>query len=73
VQTSPIHAILLSVAGIWTYLTLMAALSRVWYTTAARLFSSAPCAAFYQQGRRWTDRSAGLIFIVFGTRLATDR
>jgi threonine/homoserine/homoserine lactone efflux protein len=52
---------------------LMAGLSLMWYTIVACLFSLAPCTALYQRGRRWIDRSAGLIFILFGTRLAANR
>jgi len=32
-----------------------------------------PFMAIYLHAHRWTDRAAGVIFSVFGTRLAMDR
>jgi threonine/homoserine/homoserine lactone efflux protein len=51
----------------------MTGLSLIWYGVAACLFSPRPLSVFYRRSRRWMDRSAGLIFIAFGARLATDR
>jgi threonine/homoserine/homoserine lactone efflux protein len=56
-----------------TSVALMTALSLVWYTAVACLFSIPRCTRFYRRARRWIDRSAGLIFIAFGARLAADR
>lgn len=64
-QTMSPLTILLNVA-------LMAGLSPAWYGVVACLFSPTPFSVFYQRSRRWIDRSAGLIFIAFGARLATD-
>jgi RhtB (resistance to homoserine/threonine) family protein len=63
-------------APLWLGLTsvaLMAALSITWYAAVACLFSTGRFTAFYRRGRLWIDRSAGFVFIAFGTRLALDR
>ncbi len=52
---------------------LMTALSIAWYTAVACFFSSARCTGLYRRSRLWIDRSAGLIFIAYGARLASDR
>ena len=52
---------------------LMAALSLIWYCAVACLLSLEPMMIVYRNGRRWIDRTAGALFIVFGARLATDR
>ena len=56
-----------------TSVALMVALSTTWYAAVACLFSTGRLTALYRHGRLWIDRSAGLIFIAFGTRLALDR
>ncbi|MDJ0720801.1 MAG: LysE family transporter [Desulfobacterales bacterium] len=52
---------------------LMTTLSLVWYAAVACFFSGARCTRIYQRSRRWIDRTAGIIFIAYGARLATDR
>ena len=56
-----------------TSVALMAALSLIWYSAVACLLSLEPMMIVYRNGRRWIDRTAGALFIVFGARLATDR
>ena len=56
-----------------TSILLMLSLSLLWYGAVAYLFSSPRLAIFYQRSRQWIDRIAGVIFIGFGIRLATDR
>lgn len=74
--TSLFAASLPATAPLWLGLTsvaLMVALSMTWYAAVACLFSTGRYTALYRRGRLWIDRSAGLIFIAFGTRLALDR
>lgn len=52
---------------------LMVALSLIWYSAVACLLGLDAFTALYRSGRHWIDRSAGLVFIAFGVRLATDR
>ncbi len=56
-----------------TSVALMATLSIVWYAAIACFFSSTRCTGLYRRSRRWIDRSAGIIFIAYGARLAADR
>ncbi len=63
-------------APVWLGLTsvaLMVVLSITWYAAVAWIFSNPRFTGLYRRGRRWIDRSAGLIFIAYGARLATDR
>lgn len=74
--TSLFAASMPAAAPVWLGLTsvaLMAIISIFWYSTVACFFSTARFTGFYQRSRRWIDRSAGLIFIAFGARLAVDR
>ena len=74
--TSLFAASLPAAAPLWLGLTsvaLMVALSMTWYAAVACLFSTGRFTTLYRRGRLWIDRSAGLIFIAFGTRLALDR
>ena len=52
---------------------LMASLSAGWYALVACLFSRERCADLYRRSRHWIDRGAGLVFIGFGLRLASQR
>ncbi len=74
--TSLFAASLPPAAPLWLGLTsvaLMVALSMTWYAALACLFSAGRFTALYRRGRLWIERSAGLIFIAFGMRLAQDR
>ncbi|MBL0713562.1 MAG: LysE family transporter [Desulfosarcina sp.] len=74
--TSLFAASMPAATPLWLGLTsvaLMASLSLAWYTAVACLFSTEHFTALYQRGRRWVDRSAGLIFITFGAGLAADQ
>jgi RhtB (resistance to homoserine/threonine) family protein len=74
--TSLFAASMPAVAPVWLGLAsvaLMTSLSLAWYAAVACLFSIPRCTRFYRRARRWIDRSAGLIFIGFGARLAADR
>jgi RhtB (resistance to homoserine/threonine) family protein len=51
----------------------MAALSVSWYALVACLFTTRRLSAAYARGRRWIDRIAGAIFILFGARLIASR
>jgi RhtB (resistance to homoserine/threonine) family protein len=51
----------------------MAALSVGWYALVACLFTTRRLSAAYARGRRWIDRIAGAIFILFGARLIASR
>jgi RhtB (resistance to homoserine/threonine) family protein len=48
---------------------LMVALSLSWYALVACLFTTHRIAAAYERGRRWIDRIAGAMFVLFGARL----
>ncbi len=74
--TSLFAASMPAAAPAWLGLTsvaLMTALSIIWYAVVACFFSITHFSVFYQRSRRWIDRSAGVIFIAFGARLAVDR
>ena len=74
--TSLFAASMPAAAPAWLGLTsvaLMTALSISWYAFVACFFSIARFSVFYQRSQRWIDRSAGVIFIAFGARLAVDR
>ncbi len=51
----------------------MVALSLSWYALVACLFTTRRLSAAYARGRRWIDRIAGAIFILFGARLIASR
>jgi threonine/homoserine/homoserine lactone efflux protein len=51
----------------------MVALSVSWYAAVACLCTTRRLSAAYARGRRWIDRIAGAIFILFGTRLIASR
>jgi RhtB (resistance to homoserine/threonine) family protein len=52
---------------------IMVALSVSWYALVACLFTMRRISAAYARGRRWIDRIAGAIFILFGARLIASR
>jgi RhtB (resistance to homoserine/threonine) family protein len=54
-------------------ITLMAAISITWYVLVTCLFTMPPMARAYERMTRWIDRAAGVLFIVFGARLALSR
>ncbi|MGD8250678.1 MAG: LysE family transporter [Desulfobacterales bacterium] len=60
---APVWLGLLSVA-------LMVAISAVWYSLVACLFSIGPVQTRYRKPRVWIDRLAGALFVGFGVKLA---
>jgi threonine/homoserine/homoserine lactone efflux protein len=52
---------------------LMVVISVTWYTCVAYLFTTGFMAAAYDRLRRWIDRTAGVLLIWFGAKLALDR
>ena len=73
--TSLFAASMPATAPVWLGLTsvaLMTILSIAWYATVACFFSIPRFTGFYERSRRWIDRTAGIIFIGFGARLAMD-
>jgi threonine efflux protein len=52
---------------------LMVTISVAWYAVVAWLFAAGAVAGAYRQARRWIDRIAGGLLILFGARLALDR
>lgn len=74
--TSLFAASMPAAAPLWLGLAsvaIMTGLSLLWYSIVACLFSQEPFTALNRRGRRGVDRAAGLIFIAFGARLASDR
>lgn len=51
----------------------MVVLSALWYGGVAVLLGHARVAGVYQRWRAWIDRTAGVVFIGLGARLALDR
>ena len=56
-----------------TAIAVMVALSVSWYALVASLCTTRRLSAAYARGRRWIDRVAGAIFILFGARLIASR
>lgn len=50
-------------------LTLMAAISLVWYSFVVVIFSSKSFKYFYKKMQKWLERMAGIVFIGFGAKL----
>ena len=51
----------------------MVAISVGWYICVVYMFATGIVANTYQRLRRWIDRIAGGLLILFGVRLALDR
>ncbi len=51
----------------------MVTISLVWYSLVVCVVSTGRMARAYQRGRRWIDRLAGGIFVLFGCRLIASR
>ncbi len=51
----------------------MAGISMLWYAALVCLVTTRPVRAAFGQGRRWIDRIAGTIFVLFGARLIVSR
>jgi len=51
----------------------MVAISVGWYAVVACLFTTRPVADVYRRGRRWVDRVAGAVFVLFGAKLVASR
>jgi threonine efflux protein len=52
---------------------LMVAISVAWYVSVVYLFTTGFMASTYDRLRHWIDRTAGVLLVWFGTRLALDR
>jgi threonine efflux protein len=51
----------------------MVAISVAWYLSVVYLFTTGFMASAYARLRHWIDRTAGVLLVWFGTRLALDR
>lgn len=51
----------------------MIAISAGWYTLVVYVFASGAMARAYARARRWIDRIAGGLLVLFGVRLALER
>lgn len=58
--------------GIATVVT-MVAISATWYACVVYLFASGAVADAYARARKWIDRAAGGLLVLFGVRLAMER
>ena len=52
---------------------LMVAISVAWYISVVYLFTTGFMASAYGRLRHWIDRTAGVLLVWFGTKLALDR
>ncbi len=50
-------------------ITLMVAISLIWYSFVVLIFSSHKFSTYYNQLQKWLEGFAGIIFIVFGAKL----
>ena len=48
-------------------------ISVAWYVSVVYLFTTGFMASAYDRLHRWIDRTAGVLLVWFGTRLALDR
>lgn len=48
---------------------LMTSISLIWYSTVVLLFSSKRFSKFYNRIQNWIQRIAGIVFVIFGTKL----
>lgn len=65
----PDPSLQMSVATVVT----MVAISAGWYACVVYLFASGAVADAYARARKWIDRVAGGLLVLFGVRLATER